>query len=129
MPKQDKNPKNNDHVTKNEFKGRLDKVDVRFDKVDERFQKIDGRFDKVELALQNQAAAIISNTEDIKIIKETMATKDDVQKILSAVDNIARDVIDVGRKSVVNTHRINEMDIKIEEHEKRISRLESAHHK
>lgn len=107
MSKHDKNA--NEPVTKKEFNERLDIVDKRFE--------------KIEFALQNQANELIRHREKI----DTLATKDDVDKILSAVDNIARNVIDVERKSIVNTHRINEIETKIEEYGKRISRLETVH--
>ncbi|MGA2091726.1 MAG: hypothetical protein ABSH12_09755 [Endomicrobiales bacterium] len=122
----------NEPVTKKEFNERLNevderfkKIDERFKKVDERFDKVDGRFDKIELALHNQAKELIRLNEKTDV----MATKDDVHKILSAVDNIARNIIDVERKSIVNTHRIIELETTVSTIDKRVSLLESTLHK
>jgi len=136
MKKQATKKDGNEPVTRKEFNERLDnvderfnKVDERFSKIDERFNKVDERFDKLELALRNQAKAILRNTDDINIIKETMATKDDIHKILTAIDSFAQKSQDVERKSIVNTHRIVELETKYSNLDERVSTLEASVHK
>ncbi|MCB4790424.1 MAG: hypothetical protein LHV68_00900 [Elusimicrobia bacterium] len=77
--KQTSKKQNEELLTRKEFIG-----------IHEEFKKdVNQRFEKVENALQNQAKAILKNSDDIKIIKETMSTKDDVEKILTAIDSFA----------------------------------------
>jgi len=134
---------NNELLTRKEFRAftqdvdkrfsqvdqRFDKVDQRFDKVDQRFDKVDQRFDKLELALHNQAKAIVRNTEDIAIMKETMSTKDDIKKVLSAIDSFVHNSQAVERTSIVNTHRIMELETKYSDLDKRLSTVETTLHK
>ena len=127
MKKQTTKKDGSELVTRKEFNERLDTVDDKFKNIDDKFKNIDTRFDKIELALQNQAKAILRNTDDISIIKETMATKDDIQKIITAIDSFAQKSQDVERKAIVNTHRIIELEDNFKEHDRRIGALESAH--
>ncbi|MCB4790800.1 MAG: hypothetical protein LHV68_02830 [Elusimicrobia bacterium] len=102
----------NEPVTKKEFNERLDKVD--------------NRFDKNGIALQNLAKAVLSNTEDIRIIKETMVTKHDHKRVIDTLDIIVKKMEDFENKGIINTHRINEIEPKIDNHEKRITTLETV---
>ena len=85
-------------VTRKEFNERMDTVD-------QRFEKIDQRFNKVELALQNQTKVILNNSKDPKVIKETMATKSDINKIINILDDLSKKTEDYGNKAILNTHR------------------------
>ena len=104
----------------------------RFDKIDERFVKVDERFDKIENKMATKddivrlSKEIIKNSEDIKNLKETVATKDDINRIMSAIDTFGSRDEDYGHKAEVNTHRLNEIEPKVEAHEKRIGILEST---
>ena len=116
---------------KKEINERFDKVDEkfnavdkRFDKVDEKFNAVDKRFDKVELALQNQAKALIKHDERFDLLEAKITANTD--RILSAVDNIANDVKDCLRKEIVNTHRINEIETTVSNLDKRVTVLEST---
>lgn len=137
MPK--KISTNNQYVTKKEFKTSMDVIDERFDKVDKRFEQVDKRFDEIEQkmatkddiksikdVISNMATKIIDNIGDLKTLRETVATKDDIRRIQTTIDSFAGQTIDHDRKAETNTHRLNEVEPKVEDHEKRITALESA---
>ena len=107
--------KNNHVVTSQEFNERLNKVDKRFEEIDK----------KIDNSVIRLSKEIIKNSEEIKILKETVATKEDVQKIITAIDSFAGKTEDHERKAITNTHRLNELEPKVEGHEKRIATLES----
>jgi len=137
MPKKSKT--NNQSVTSKEFNEtkkefierfdkidkRFEQVDKRFEQVDKRFEQVDKRFDEVKDIMSNMAIKIIDNIEDLKTLKETVATKDDIRQIMTAIDSFGSQTKDHERTAEINTHRIKELEPKVENHEKRIGKLES----
>ncbi|MEW6040878.1 MAG: hypothetical protein AB1633_05100 [Elusimicrobiota bacterium] len=124
------------YETKKEFIGKFDDVyrrfdDVykRFDDVDKRFDDVDRRFDdvdkKIDITAMRLSKEIIKNSEDIKNLREIVATKDDIRQIMTAIDSFAHQTIDHERKAIVNTNRIMKLEPQVEDHEKRITALES----
>ena len=63
------------------------------------------------------ALEIIKNRTDLAEIKETMATKEDVNKILGVVDAFAQRIETYDRKTILH-------DARLSDHEARITRLE-----
>jgi hypothetical protein len=98
MNKQATKKDGNEPLTRKEFNETRKEFNERLDTVDDKFKNIDTRFDKIELALQNQAKAILRNSDDINVVKETMATKDDIQKIITAIDSFAQKSQDLDAK-------------------------------
>ncbi|MEW6041184.1 MAG: hypothetical protein AB1633_06650 [Elusimicrobiota bacterium] len=147
LPKKPKT--NNQYVTskefnetKKEFIERFDKIeknmatkddikrlDQRIDTVDQRIDTVDKKIDVVDKKIDTTAARlykeIVKNSEEIKTIKETMATKDDIRQVITAIDSFAHKTEDHERKAIMNTHRIIELEPKVKDHEKRISVVES----
>lgn len=110
---------NNQYVTSKEFNKRIDDIEQKMATKDD-IKNMATKDDIGRLSKQ-----IIKNTEDIETIKQTMATKDDVRHILTAIDSFASKTEDHERKAITNTHRIKEIEPKVEDHEKRITTLES----
>ena len=104
---------------------KLEEHGIRFDKIDKRFEQVDKRFDEVKDVISSMATKIIDNIEDLKTMKETVATKDDIQRIISSIDSLGSQTKDHERTAEINTHRIKELEPKVEDHEKRIGKLES----
>ena len=131
MPKIPKT--DNQFVTRKEFVERFDKVDKKFDEIDKRFDKIENKMatkdDIKNMATKDDIKrleiAIVQINERLNSIEERMATKDDIKQILTAIDNFAGKTEDHERKAILNTVRINELEPKVEDHEKRITKLES----
>ncbi|MBU0670733.1 MAG: hypothetical protein ABH835_03225 [Patescibacteria group bacterium] len=66
---------------KDEIIRKLREHDKRFEAIDKRFDEHDKRFDKL-------TNAVLTNSRDIKEIKETMATKKDINKITDTLDEL-----------------------------------------
>jgi len=64
------------------------------------------------------ALAIAESQSDIRDIKERMATKDDIGRVLNAIDSFAHKDETYDRKDIVHDARINN-------HEERLTRLEN----
>lgn len=57
---------------------------------------------------------VLKNTNDIEVIKETMATKADVNLILDRIDHFTHKVDVFDKKVLVHDHRLNELEPKVE---------------
>jgi predicted nucleic acid-binding Zn-ribbon protein len=134
----------NQPVTKKEFRESNNAVQNQFEKIDKRFDEIESKMvtkddaknfatkddiKSVNEKISNLAMVVVKNSEDIVNIKETittkLATKDDINRIMSAIDKFSSKDEGYGRKAEVNTHRLNEIEPKVEDHEKRIHVLEA----
>ncbi len=71
------------------------------------------------------ALSLLDTQEKVKRIEETMATKSDVNLILDRIDYLTKRVVVFDRKVLVHDLRINELEPKVEDHEKRLTILES----
>jgi hypothetical protein len=71
------------------------------------------------------AVSILKTNDRIDVIEKKMSTKEDVDRIMSAIDSFVNKTNDHERKALTNTHRINELEPKVENHEKRIAALET----
>lgn len=69
--------------------------------------------------LNKLANEIIKTQADLKKVKETMASKEDVSKILNAIDAFAQKAENYDRKALFHDSRIND-------HEQRITQLEKT---
>ncbi len=72
------------------LEGRFDKQERRLDKLEGRFDKLEGRFDKLENRfdkLENEVSRLRISTEDeFAKVREEMATKKDMDKVLTILD-------------------------------------------
>ena len=105
--------------TKKEFIGRFDKIESNMATKDD-IKNMATKDDIKRLAI-----SIIQQNDKINLIEQKMATKNDIKQIITAIDSFASKTEDHERKAIVNTHRINEIEPKVEAHEKRIGLLES----
>lgn len=99
---------------------KIDGVEKRLDaKIDGAERRLDAKIDGVEKRLgaqiRNLAGVVVKNQADIGEIKRTMATKDDIQRVLGAIDTFAGKIEDYARETVTFPN-----------HEKRLSSLESS---
>lgn len=75
--------------------------------------------------LANIVREVLKTNEDVKNIQETMSTKEDSHLILKKLDEISLQNETSNRKSTVHDHRLNEVESKLTNHEKRLISLES----
>ena len=84
---------------------------------------------KIEGVRHTLVMEIIKTQVDIREVKETMAglsTKDDVQRILGAIDSFAGKAQNYDRAATLHGHSLTELDITVKDHEGRIKNLESG---
>lgn len=111
--------KTDDHpVTQKEFVETKNEFRERFDRIERTMATKDD--------LERHAKMLIKHDADIEYIKNTMSTKDDIRKVLTAIDNFTGKNQDHEHKAIPNTLRLEVIEPKIENHEKRISSLEST---
>ncbi|MEW6040692.1 MAG: hypothetical protein AB1633_04150 [Elusimicrobiota bacterium] len=119
--------------TKKEFIGRFDDVYKVFNetkteftkKFDDVYCKIDDVYNEIKDDIKRLTITILQTNERVNLIEQKMATKDDIKQILTAIDSFAHQTIDHERKAIVNTSRIMKLEPQVEDHEKRITALES----
>ena len=68
----------------------------------------------------------LATKEDLKDLKETMATKDDLQVILSAVDGLAKSVTTFQTELASNQGAHDRIEEKVNNHGVRIGKLETS---
>ncbi|HAL50114.1 MAG: Chromosome segregation ATPase-like protein [Candidatus Uhrbacteria bacterium GW2011_GWD2_41_121] len=100
---------------------RFDAHDKRFDEHDARFDAIDKRFDSIDGQIDFLAQKMIEHDEDIKEIKATMATKQDLAKLKSEILEPLDEMITLMKKRdeemTMQAHgiqRLNDRDDKID---------------
>ncbi|MFN0117680.1 MAG: hypothetical protein ACKVQC_05225 [Elusimicrobiota bacterium] len=90
--------------------GRLDRMDQRFDKMDQRFEGLDQKFEGLDQKVNRIAFALVKTQEDVKEIRETMATKNDIQKILDQVDAFAAGTASLDRNAIIHEYRLSVLE-------------------
>lgn len=93
------------------------KADVGTVKAD--IKRLDQKTDRI-------AAGLIKTQDEVRQIKETMATKADSERIIGLLDFIKGKVSDQDRTLVVFDKILGEHRVKFEEYGKRLSALESS---
>lgn len=84
-----------------------------------------GRIDGVDRTIARVAAEVVRTQADVREIKETMATKSDINRILSAIDTFAFKTESHDRASVIHGQTLVEVEVTLKDHERRLSSLES----
>ncbi|PKN00971.1 MAG: hypothetical protein CVU77_07615 [Elusimicrobia bacterium HGW-Elusimicrobia-1] len=114
--------------TKREFIGKFESIEKNMATKDD-IKNMATKDDIKNMATKDDIARlakeIIRHTEDIEYIKRTMAKNEDIQRIITTLDVLIAKTDEHERKAMVNTYRIQEVESKVDGHEKRISALES----
>lgn len=73
---------------------------------------------------------VVQNTEDIRQIKEKMATKDELQDVKDSLGNTLDKILKLVEKKdqelTLVTHGLRQLEDKVEEHDKIIKRIAPA---
>jgi hypothetical protein len=104
----------------------FESVDKHFESVDKHFESVDKQLASINQAIQNLAIKSIKHDERFDNIEKNMATKNDINRIVNMIDTFAHKNEDCERKGIVNTDRIKNLEPKVENHEIRIGKLETA---
>ena len=100
------------------------KADVETVKADQQTLKADNK--RLDQKSDRIAAELIKTQDEVRQIKETMATKADSERIIGLLDFIKGKVSDQDRTVVVFDKILGEHRVRLEEHDKRIGVLESG---
>ena len=80
-------------------------------------KEIRNRFDQL-------AVALVETQHEVKEIKNTMATKHDVNRIVDQIDAFTKTYRDLDRDVIVIDHRLMNLEPIVQAHEKRLTNLE-----
>lgn len=87
--------------------------------------KIDSAADRLDRKINGVIVELVKTQGDVREIKETMATKDDIGRVLSAIDAFAGKAQSYDRARTLHGQSITELQIAVKGHEDRITALES----
>lgn len=94
-------------------------------KIDHHYKELSARIDSLDQKVGKLAVEVINLKEEVVIIKETMMTKQDVQKIIEHIDGFARRVETYDGKTLVQDRRLLYLENHFSDHEKRIQKIET----
>jgi len=93
-------------------------------------QKLNGKIDSVETTVKHLAIELSKTQADVRQIKNDMATKmstkDDISRVLSAIDAFASEALAYRNHDTLRGRAIMEHDDKLKNHETRILELETT---
>lgn len=108
-------------VTESVLRKNLQRVDDRFETLD---KKIDDRFSFLDHKIDRVALGLVRTDERLERLEQTVATKTDVQLILSRIDHFTKRLsINDQEQGIQGVHMI-ELRQKVDDHEKRLTALE-----
>jgi len=118
---------------------RLDvKIDERFGTLDTKIAAVDNRLDakidamgvrldaKIDSTSKTLALEIIRLQTGLQEVRETMSTKDDIERILRHIDGFAAQAIHYARADATRGQALIKVEVMADDHERRILALESA---
>ena len=111
------------HAVRKELKAAETRLDQ---KIDSSVQRLDQKIDGVHRSL---AIEIVKTHAKIDAVSDKLAgiaTKDDVNRIMNAIDKFAEQAKHYERADVIRGQTLVEVEIKIKDHDQRIKALESA---
>jgi len=119
--------KKEDHATKADIAGletRLGaKIDAMGAKLDAKIGAVDARLDA---KIDRVAVALVRTQADVHEIKATMSTKDQMERLLRSFDDFAARAVHYDRADASRGRALVEFELKLGDHDRRISALESS---
>ena len=103
-------------ATKTELRAELlaTKTELRED-----ITRLDKKIDRVATGLVNTQA-------DVRDIRRDMATKDDIKRVLNAIDAFAKKSENNDKSVALHGHVLTEVQVELKDHEGRLKTIESA---
>ena len=105
-----------------------DKIDSVEQKLTDKINSVEGRVSNLETITKNIAIDLAKTQSDVRDIKHDMATKmatkDDISRIMNAIDQFSSEYISYRNKDTLRGDAIMRHEKQIANHEKRISSLE-----
>ena len=94
---------------------KFSRIDKRFDEADKRFTRIDERFDEIDERFL-KLFDIFATKEDLKEAVKKLSTKEDFNRLLTAVDSLSKKADAYFQEMVMLSH-------KVDRHEKWIQQI------
>ena len=95
------------------------RLDQNVARLDQNITRLDQKIDRVAVALVNTQA-------DVREIRNTMSTKDDINRVLTAIDSFAKKAQNYDRVAVLHGRTLVEVEVSLKDHGERLEALESA---
>ena len=110
---------------------RLDqKIDRLDQKLDQNISRLDGNISRLDQKIDRVVVEVVKTQSDIREIKHDMATKmatkDDINRILNAIDAFAKKSESDHGAVVLHGQVLTEVQVDLKNHEQRLKTLESA---
>ena len=86
---------------------------------------VENRVARLEDITKNIALDMVRAQSDISDIKERMATRDDISRVLNHIDAFAAEALSYRNHDTLRGGKIAEHETKLENHETRLSELET----
>jgi chromosome segregation ATPase len=99
------------------------KINNKLENHDDKFDKIDKRFDKLENSVDLLAHKVVDIDSEVKNMKETMATKEDINKLADTLDYIVGKLDKNEQENVFGGNRVSRVEKKVEVHEEEIGNI------
>ena len=109
-----------DHATKADISALKTELESSIDAVE---AKLDAKIDSTSKTL---ALEIIRGQTGLQEVRETMSTKDDIERILRHIDGFAAQAIHYARADATRGQALIKVEVMADDHERRILALESA---
>ncbi|GEM_PF-6934703 len=101
-------------------------LDQKVQAVDQKVQVLDQKVQAVDQKVNNIAIKVVMIESDLKEVKENMLTRADKDEIMNSIDGLAGEVRAMGRSVLIRGNWKEEHDGKLDNHEKRIQKLETS---
>ena len=92
-------------------------------------EKIAKKLDKIESVLEKHTQELLEHDEELKYIREQMATKDDMEKLLVAQDEMLVILKRLDEERISTTERIKRIEKYMEQQNKKLKTHDSLLHK
>ena len=104
-----------------ELKTDIKSLDQKFD---QKIGSVENRVARLEDVTKNIALDMVKAQSDISDIKERMATRDDISRVLNHIDAFAAEALSYRNHDALRGGKIMEHETKLENHENRLTSLE-----
>ena len=109
----------------NGLTGLRTELNQKTDSLDNKITRLDDKVARLEDVTKNIALDMVRAQSDINDIKERMATKDDINRIMSAIDTYTAEAISYRNRDTLRGGKIMEHETKLSNHENRLTSLET----
>ncbi len=87
---------------------------------------LEAKIGTVDAKIDRVAMELVSTQADVREMKATMSTKDDIERIMRHIDGFAAQSIHYARADATRGQALIKVEVMAEDHERRIQALESA---